>query len=134
MSIQVTYSTLYQEDQQSACFYTDHLDVQWIATIEKDDKCVEVWRVGEMRLWLPDDDGGTLIRYSDQLVENGITTDDELEMAGRGANPLDWQNNPWFELYDPMAQEWLSVVTHDVYDAVYQAGQLLISNDLPPYK
>ena len=132
-NFQVTYSNLYSQDRQDACFYIDHPDSQWVATVEYGDDKLEVWRVGEMKLWLPNDDDGTLIRYSDQLIENGITTDDELEEAGRGEYPLDWQNNPWFELFHPVSQEWTSVIAHEIYDAIYKAGQMLTSGDLPPY-
>jgi len=129
---EVSYTNLYQEDRQDAAFYVDHPDSQWVATVERGDEKLEVWRVGVMKVWLPEDidQDGILIRYSDQLIENGITTDEELMNAEMS---LDWQNNAWFELYHPVSQEWTSVVAHEVYDAVYKAGQMLTSGDLPPY-
>ena len=124
---EVSYTNLYQEDRQDAAFYVDYPDSQWIATVEYGDEKLEVWRVGEMKVWLPEDidQEGIVIRYSDQLIENGITNDEELEMAGRGEYPLDWQNNPWFELYDPIANEWLDIITHDVNDAIRLAKEVM---------
>lgn len=129
---EVSYCSLYQEDRQDAVFYIDHPDSQWVATVEYGDDKLEVRRVGIMKLWLADDvkDGGHLIRYSDQLIECGITNDDELTHADIS---IDWQNSPWLELFHPVSQEWTSVVAHKVYDAIYKAEQMLTSGDLPPY-
>jgi len=122
---QVAYADFYSLSRQDAVWYTFDNDAQWVASVYKNNRSIEIMRCGFMRLWLPDEHDGTLIRYTDQLIENGITNDEELEMAGRGEYPLDWQNNPWFELYDPIANEWLDIITHDVNDAIRLAKEVL---------
>ena len=123
---EIAYTMLYAEDKQDAVFYIDSADAQWVATVEYGDDKLEVWRVGEMKIYHAD--GEYPFRYTDQLFDAGITNDAELEAA-----ELEWDMNPWFELYHPVSQEWTSVIAHEVYDAVYQAGQMLTSGDLPPY-
>jgi len=122
---QIAYADFYSPDRQDAVWYTFDNDAQWVASVYKNNRSVEIMRVGEMRLWLPSESDATLLRYTDNLIENGITDDTELEMAGRGEFPLDWDNNPWFELYDPIADEWLDVVAHDVNDAIEFAKEVL---------
>lgn len=122
---QVAYADFYSLSRQDAVWYTFDNDAQWVASVYKNNRSIEIMRCGFMRLWLPDEHDGTLIRYTDQLIENGITNDEELEMAGRGEYPLDWQNNPWFELYDPIANEWLDIITHDVNDAIRLAKEVM---------
>ena len=122
---QVAYADFYSLSRQDAVWYTFDNDAQWVASVYKNNRSIEIMRCGFMRLWLPDEHDGTLICYTDQLIENGITNDEELEMAGRGEYPLDWQNNPWFELYDPIANEWLDIITHDVNDAIRLAKEVL---------
>ena len=124
---EVVYTNLYAEDRQDAAFYADSPMQTWVATVEYGDDKLEVWRVGEMKIYLPENEYP--IRYTDQLFENGIINDTIMNDTN-----LEWEMNPWFELYHPVTQEWTSVVAHEVYDAVYQAGRLLTSGDLPPYK
>jgi len=122
----ISYTSLYAEDRQDAAFYADSPMQTWIATVEYGDDKLEVWRVGEMKIYLPDNEYP--IRYTDELFDNGITNDTILNDTN-----LEWDMNPWFELYHPVSQEWTSVIAHEVYDAVYRAGQMLTSGDLPPY-
>lgn len=123
---QIQYTMLYSEDRQDAAFYADSPMQTWIATVEYGDDKLEVWRIGEMKIYHPNDEYP--IRYTDQLFDAGITNDELL------SNPeLEWDMNPWFELFHPVSQEWTSVVAHDVRDAVEYASQMLLSGDLPPY-
>ena len=122
---QVAYADFYSPDRQSAVWYTFDNDAQWVSSVYKNNRSIEIMRVGQMRLWLPNESDTTLLRYTDNLIENGITDDEELELAGRGEYPLDWDNNPWFELYDPIANEWLDIVAHDVDEAIQLAKEVL---------
>lgn len=125
MSYQVAYADFYSPSRQDAAWYIFDNDAQWVASVYKNNRSIEIMRCGQMRLWLPDDDGGRLLRYTDNLIENGITNDEELEQAGRGEYPLDWQNNPWFELYDPIEGEWLDIIAHDVDEAIALSKEVL---------
>ena len=123
---QVEYTMLYAHDRQDAAFYADSPMQTWVATVEYGDDKLEIWRVGEMKIFRPDDEYA--MRYTDQLFDAGITNDELLYDP-----ELVWDMNPWFELYHPVSQEWTSVIAHEVYHAVALAGEMLISGDLPPY-
>lgn len=123
---EVSYTMLYSEDRQDAAFYADSPMQTWIATVEYGDDKLEIWRVGEMKLYHPD--GEYPIRYSDDLMNTGVVTDALLESAG-----FEWEMNPWFELYHPVSQEWTSAIAHEVKDAVEYAKEMLLAGDLPPY-
>ena len=117
----VAYCDQYKEDRQDAAFYIDDPTAQWVGAVSRADgkgEFVEIWRVGDMRVYLPESE--YLSRRTDDLVEYGITDDATLSRT-----ELSWENNPWFELY--YRGEWVGIVEHGVGEAV-ESAKLLITD------
>lgn len=85
------------QPQQSAEFYVYKHGYEVI--FETDD--LMLVRNGEMRMKAQT---GEFFHYSDQLINFGITNDDELGKVWR-TNFLEIINNPWFEILDKRGQD-----------------------------
>jgi len=60
---------------------------------QTEDKMVRVYKNGEMRIHY----GDRVLRYTEDLDENGFDTDEKLSQATNDGL-LDWWENPWFEV------------------------------------
>jgi len=85
--------------RNDAAFYTTthESDPVWIS----EDKEVIVYRNGEMRIHYTEPDGAvSVLRYTDDLDDKGLDTDDKLYEAEQ-SGAIEWWNNPWFEVVWP---------------------------------
>lgn len=65
---------------------------------QTDDKMVRVYKNGEMRIHLTQDNGDVaVLRYVNDLDEYGLDTDEKL-FAAEEAGKIEWWENPWFEV------------------------------------
>jgi hypothetical protein len=114
MNFKVVYNSYYQKDRNDPAFYTWD-SPEWVATVHLDEKSLEIWSVGEMKIYLENEE---IIRYSDDLISNGIDTDEKLFDIPSEA----WHNNSWLELRDYegewIGDVWSGHVYHDVQEAV----------------
>lgn len=82
--------------RNDAAFYTQYheCDPVWFS----DDKEIVIYRNGEMRIHLTKPDGSTsVLRYTNDLDDNGLDTDEKLYEADK-SEVIEWVNNPWFEV------------------------------------
>jgi hypothetical protein len=85
---------------------------------------IHAWEDGSMKY---KDSQYSVIRYCDQLEENGIKNDLDLIAA---EPRIEVQNNAWFDLYgDFVDGEWFDCVNHSLSDAIDQA-KVLINEEL----
>jgi len=98
-------------DKQSAEFYVNEDGPEYVWHGEK----YSVIRNGEMRIEYK----GETIRYSDDLIRAGITTDGELEVL---YNMEAVGNNPWFEIVETEGEwEW---DPENIYDTLNDAIEI----------
>ena len=121
----IIYTSEYKKDRQDSAFYTWD-GPEWVATAYFEDKALEVWTVGEMKILLPNDEG--YIRYTDDLINYGITNDEQLqEFSDKYSDS--WIHNSWFEIRTTKG-EWiddgfLAHVYHSVEEAVDACLELM---------
>jgi hypothetical protein len=88
-----------------------------------------VVRNGEMRIHAKknaDDDHTEIIRYTDDLVDFGITDDTALaEWENKGEEFFTWVNNSWYEVWDTKDTEYFSDPLFDLEEAIEYAKLLL---------
>jgi hypothetical protein len=88
-----------------------------------------VVRNGEMRIHAKknaDDEHTEVIRYTDALVDFGITDDTALaEWDKKGEEVFCWVNNSWYEVWDTKDTEYFSDPLFDLEEAVGYAKELL---------
>ena len=88
-----------------------------------------VVRNGEMRIHAKrnaDDDHTEVIRYTDALVEFGITDDTALaEWENKGEELFTWVNNSWYEVWDTKDTGYFSDPLFDLEQAIEYAKELL---------
>ena len=121
----VRYSDYYHPSRLDPAFYTWDTP-EWVATVEYEDRLLEAWVVGQMRIQLDNDE---IIRYTDDLIRAGIDTDEKLFKL----NSDSWINNSWIELRD-YEGEWVGDVLsghvyHDIFEAVENMRVLLIDEE-----
>lgn len=120
----VTYCDYYDDSRCDPAFYTWD-SPEWVATVRVDDKSLELWTVGEMRINMPNED---ILRYADDLLHAGITTDEHLYALDDIYGDV-WINNSWFELRDYEGQwigdVWSGHVYHHVTEGVQACFALL---------
>lgn len=121
----VRYCDYYDPSRNDPAFYTWD-SPEWVATVQIEDKCLEAWVVGEMRIHLNNEE--TIIRYTDDLFHADIDTDEKLQAIDDGSFDT-WINNSWIELRDYegewIGDVWSGHVYHDVSDAVEAMKALL---------
>ncbi len=137
----VNYLDPLRLDRQDPAWYVwDANCHQLVASVSKQDKTVHVYCDGEMRIHVWEDGSMkykdsqySVIRYCDQLEENGIKNDLDLIAA---EPRIDFLNNAWFDLYgDFVDGEWFNCVNHSLDDAIAQAKAVIddsIAQNLPP--
>ena len=120
----IKYCDYYDETRNDPSFYTWD-SPEWVATVEVEDRLLEAWVVGEMRINLPNDE---IVRYADDLFNNGITTDEQLNSLTEDDGAFDiWQNNSWIELRD-YEGEWIGDVwSGHIYHDITEATQAMIA-------
>lgn len=108
--------------EQDACFYT------WTGDFEiiwQDNPRFYVARNGEMRINARKslDAEYEVLRYTDDLRDFGINTDDDLRAwEDKGEDYFIWDNNPWFEVCSRKeGDEELYEVFHNFDEAIAQA-------------
>ena len=121
----VRYCDYYQENRNDPSFYTWDTP-EWVASVFVEDKVLELWTVGEMRINLPNDE---IIRYADDLNHNEIYSDADLENIPGEC----WINNSWLELRDFDGQ-WIGDVLsghiyHDIKEGVEACEELLKNSE-----
>jgi hypothetical protein len=87
--------------RQDSSFYTNTAGMEIVWDGDPNGRFYVV-RNGEMRINAITDAGvAWIIRYTDQLEQFGITTDEELQAwTDKGEPVFNWINNSWFELVD----------------------------------
>lgn len=111
--------------RQDSAFYTDCEGTQVVW--DKDEhKRFYVVRAGEMRIhYSPDLESQTVIRYTDQLEEIGVKTDEDLEkFTALGDEMFTWIHNSWYEVYDEKDSYFSSDPIHELDEAVEYAVML----------
>lgn len=82
--------------REDAAFYTDTHD-SWVIYAAGD---VKVYRAGEMRINYTNDDGSvSVLRYTSDLDDKGLDTDEKLR-AAEESGLIEWIHNPWFEVVE----------------------------------
>lgn len=124
--INVRYCDYYDPSRNDPAFYTWD-SPEWVATVEVDDRSLEAWVVGEMRIQLPNEE---IIRYADDLPWAGLVNDKDLYALSDKDDSFDvWINNSWIELRDYEGQwigdVWSGHIYHDVQEAVEAMKALL---------
>ena len=122
----IRYCMYYHPARKDPAFYCWNHD-EYVATLQTDERWIEVWAVGEMRINMPN---GDVIRYTDDLYNAEIYSDFQLHNLDKNDDTFDiWENNNWFELrtYDG---EWIGDVFsghvyHDVEEALDACAELL---------
>lgn len=93
-------------NRQDSSFYTNESGWEdvWVRYGEVAYKVV---RNGEMRVYYTDPSGNEhTIRYTGDLDELGISTDEQLEkMNTLGEELWSWVNNSWYEVWDASVEE-----------------------------
>ena len=124
--MKIRYCDYYDPSRNDPAFYTWDTP-EWVATVEFEDRLLEAWVVGEMRIITQDDQ---ILRYTDDLIHYGIDSDEKLQALDDGSWDI-WQNNSWIELrtYEGewIGDVWSGHVYHDVQEAV-QAMQALLTD------
>lgn len=81
-----------------------------------------VVRNGEMRIHATKDGSEVVIRYTDQLRNFGIETDEQLEeWSAKGEEVFDWVNNSWFEVWSSDDPDFYSEAMHELDEAISAA-------------
>ena len=121
MKIRTKYCHYYDPTRNDPAFYTWDTP-EFVAAVEVDERGLEAWVVGEMRIDLPNEE---IVRYADDLENNQIYTDEQLFELSSDF----WQNNSWIELRT-WEGEWVGDVFsghiyHDIPEAVEAMKELL---------
>ena len=113
--------------RQDSAFYVNSPSAETVWE-EKGNRFFVV-RNGEMRIHAkknPDDEHTEVIRYTDALVNFGITDDTALaEWENKGEELFTWVNNSWYEVWDTKDTEYFSDPLFDLEEAVGYAKELL---------
>lgn len=134
--VTVEYTQTIPTSKQMPEFYVWQEGYESYATITYLDRVVEIERGGEMSLTLPNlvngelnDEGATIVRYSDDLEAAGINDDIQLMQFVKTISNAGFEiyrMNPWWELFahnDDMGE-----VYETFYEAV-EAGIDYITDD-----
>lgn len=105
--------------QQDAGFYKDP-STNLVCTLKKDGFEVDIYCDGEMQV--KNLENGDRYYNGSELVAAGYT-DDALLTAAEANNKIEWEMNPWFDLY--CNGEHLDAVTHEIRDAINTAKSFL---------
>jgi hypothetical protein len=111
-----------------------------VMTVLKDNREIRIFRDGEMRIHVWDseksrenNDHHDVVRYTENLTELGIETDEQLFKADEDGR-MEWHNNAWFDMYaykDGTSEPvWLDCVQDDLRIAWSEAINLLSVNSL----
>ena len=118
VSLKVTYSDVRTGLMNDPAFYVVG-DANTVAVVSVGDKDVySVLCVGEMRI---DTEEGEVLRYTSDLFDKGIITDQELWEA---FDAECWSNNAWFEIFDETDNDTTGDIFHDVSEAIQNALDL----------
>jgi hypothetical protein len=112
--------------QQDAAFYTHGAGVQDVWLGDDGESRFYVVRNGEMRIHAKKTVDGeeTIIRYSDQLEEFGVKTDEQLHNLTENGELFNWINNSWFEVWDRENSDSYSDVVDELDAAISYAKEL----------
>lgn len=106
--------------RQDSAFYTDDNGFQLVW--QDKENPFAVYREGEMRINAVKDGSDFVIRYTEQLEDFGIKTDDQLaEWSAKGEEVFDWVNNSWFVVLHEEDTEWFSEPLHSLDEAIAYA-------------
>ena len=113
--------------RQDSAFYTNSAGTE-VVWESREFPRFYVVRNGEMRIHAKRgaaEFDPTVIRYTDQLEEFGIKTDEQLnEWTDKGDEYFLWVNNSWFEVYDEKDKDWFSEPIDNLTEAVEFAESL----------
>jgi hypothetical protein len=122
--------------QQDAAFYTHGAGVQDVWLGDDGESRFYVVRNGEMRIHAKKTVDGeeTIIRYSDQLEEFGVKTDEQLHNLTENGELFNWINNSWFEVWDRENSDSYSDVVDELDAAISYAKELCANPKLSEWE
>jgi len=122
--------------QQDAAFYTHGTGVQDVWLGDDGESRFYVVRNGEMRIHAKKTVDGeeTIIRYSDQLEEFGVKTDEQLHNLTENGELFNWINNSWFEVWDRENSDSYSDVVDELDAAISYAKELCANPELSEWE
>lgn len=125
--VTITYRFAVPENQQDAAFHTWGPDNGNLAVVTYKDRKLFIDCVGEMYLVMLNvspsgeiSESQDIIRYTDDLIAHGITTDEKLRWYTEITSNMGWEvwhNNSWFEVYSE-DDDFGYDVHHEFYEAV----------------
>jgi hypothetical protein len=125
--VTITYQYMVPENQQDAAFHTHGPGNNCLAVVEHKGRKLFIDCVGEMYLIMlnitPEgeiNEGRDVIRYTDDLISHGITTDEKLRWYTEMTSEMGWEvwhMNPWFEVFSE-EDDFGYGVYHEFYEAV----------------
>jgi len=122
--MEIEYKVEIDPSQKDSAFYCSHHGWETLATVTAGERRFVIGVNGEMRLDLPN---GDVWRYTQDLLENNIDTDEKLSIFS-ALYPNAWTNNNWFEMYEINADGedcgWFDVYDY-VTDAVEAVREIL---------
>jgi len=122
--VKITYLVPQEENQTDSAFYCWSEGWETLATVECGDRKFAIGSNGEMRFNLPN---GDVFRYTEDLINFGIDTDEKLRNFGH-AYPEAQVNNNWFEFYEVDGED--SWEVHETLEEAIDAVKEILSTDL----
>lgn len=96
IELEVCDPDAHDSQKQSAEWYRPTQDAYTVAKLSNGSGA-RAWILATGEMWIESADGETRLRYTDELIDAGITTDDELAAAIRESGwRCEW--NPWYEI------------------------------------
>lgn len=109
--VTISYYCEMKPEQTDSAFYCWSNGWETLVTVKAGKREFIIGVNGEMRLDLPN---GDVWRYTDDLLDNKIDTDEKLYALDRDV----WTNNNWFEMYEIGYDD-----SYDVFDSINDAIQ-----------
>jgi hypothetical protein len=121
---------IYKKYKQDSAWYTNGYGTTLVAKVQYKKYSYDVLCCGDMRVHY----NGNIIRYVENLYENGIKNDKDLTKLEDHNNPnVEWINNSWFEVYAE-DQDWdWSEPCHSVEQAINYAIELILAEEKENY-
>ena len=103
---------IFHPARQDSAWYKNG-DGDLVVTVSFGERHLDILCVGDMKIAYKD----TYLRYLQDLLEYGITDDNDLYNLGDDC----WVNNSWFEIYDNGTEEYYEEPIHTVREAISYA-------------
>lgn len=113
---------IFNKQKQDSAWYT--YGTTQVVRVQYKENFYDVLCCGEMRI----EYNGNTIRYTDELLSAGITTDKKLFKLTE-ADEIEWINNSWFEVYkEDQDCDWYEP-NHSVEEAIMYAVEILLAEE-----